>query len=222
MKSALKSLLLIAAVAAAWWWLKPKTYPPGVLIPSDPVQTASGLPAGPWRKNGFSFRALAQIELEARVLHRKTYHSDPAAKIASNDLAIGWGPMSDQNVLDRLTISQGNRFFFWEYQNIPPIPTDAIISHATNMHLISSDNGTAWRIRWLRAGDLIHLRGLLVQVTAPQMPAWTSSLSRTDTGKGACEIVWVQEIEKLHHIPQRDLTSAKLLTRFSDKATSLP
>ena len=51
----------------------------------------------------------------------------------------------------------------------------------------------------LGTGELIHLRGLLVEATAPEIGTWRSSLSRTGTGNGACELVWVKEIEKLAH-----------------------
>jgi hypothetical protein len=101
-------------------------------------------------------------------------------------------------VLDRLDISQGNRFYYYEWQNAPPIPKEEIICHSANMHLIPAD----WSLRcamWqTRAGDLIRMKGLLVEVSGPDMPPWRSSLSRTDTGNGACELMWVESLEKLN------------------------
>jgi hypothetical protein len=41
------------------------------------------------------------------------------------------------------------------------------------------------------AGKLIHLNGYLVEVHGPNGFNWRSSLSRTDTGAGSCELVWV-------------------------------
>ena len=40
----------------------------------------------------------------------------------------------------------------------------------------------------------IHLSGLLVEASGPGTGTWRSSLSRTDTGNGACELVWVEEL----------------------------
>jgi hypothetical protein len=44
---------------------------------------------------------------------------------------------------------------------------------------------------------LIHLSGLLVEATGPEIGTWRSSLSRTDSGNGACELVWVEELEQI-------------------------
>ena len=70
----------------------------------------------------------------------KVYGYDRSAKLVPVDLAVGWGPMSDQAVLDRLKITQSMRFFWYEYQS-PPIPKDQIISHSTNLHVIPADPG---------------------------------------------------------------------------------
>jgi hypothetical protein len=131
------------------------------------------------------------------VLHQKIYRYDRGADLVPVDLAVGWGPMSDQAVLDRLAISQASRFFYYEYKGAPPIPREEIVSHATNLHLIPSDKTIATQCRALRSGDLIHLAGLLVEASGPGVGTWRSSLSRTDTGNGACELVWVEEVEKL-------------------------
>jgi hypothetical protein len=38
-----------------------------------------------------------------------------------------------------------------------------------------------------------------VQATGPGIGAWRSSLTRTDDGNGACELVWVEQLEDLPH-----------------------
>jgi hypothetical protein len=167
------------------------------MVSSDPLQTEIGADAATMERAGFSLQPLAHFELDARVLHKRGYRFDPVGKLAPVDLAVGWGPMSDQQVLDKLSISQSNRFFWYEWSNQPPIPKDEIVSHATNMHLIPSSREVEKKIAAVRTGDLIHLRGLLVEAQKSGMPPWRSSLSRTDDGKGACEIVWVESLEKI-------------------------
>ena len=44
-------------------------------------------------------------------------------------------------------------------------------------------------------GDAVRLRGLLVDATADDGLTWRSSLSRGDTGPGACELLYVQEVQ---------------------------
>ena len=52
------------------------------------------------------------------------------------------------------------------------------MSHATNLHLIPSNKAVAAQCKSLRTGELIHLSGLLVEATGPEIGTWRSSLSR--------------------------------------------
>lgn len=196
-----KSLALIAAVVLGWMAYgrlnAPLTYPPGVLIAAEPSQTPLLPNDKPFSHGRFHLQPLARFDLEARVLHRKTYRYDRQAGLAPVDLAVGWGPMSDQAILDQLEISQSGRFFWYVWQRQPPIPREQIVSHATNLHLVPANPEIARRCRSLRSGELIHLQGLLVEATGPDIDTWRSSLSRTDDGNGACELVWVEEVEDL-------------------------
>lgn len=198
----MKTFSFVAALILVWFAyqrLYPViVYPPGVLVASEPVQTEASADEVPVAYGKFQLKALARFSLDARVLHQKIYRYDRGADLVPVDLAVGWGPMSDQAVLDRLTISQASRFFYYEYKGVPPIPREEIVSHATNLHLIPSDKAIATQCRSLRSGDLVHLAGLLVEASGPGIGTWRSSLSRTDTGNGACELVWVEEVEQLH------------------------
>jgi len=48
------------------------------------------------------------------------------------DLALGWGPMSDNRVLRKIDISQSNRFYYWRAPADSPIGKDSIITHSAN------------------------------------------------------------------------------------------
>jgi hypothetical protein len=89
------------------------------------------------------------------------------------------------------------RFFWYQYENPPPIPKDQIISHATNIHIIPSTPELAANCKSLRWGALVHLSGELVEATGPHIGTWRSSLSRTDSGNGACELLYLEEMEVL-------------------------
>ena len=196
----MKSIAVIAFLVVAWFVYgrinAPVTYPPGVLLANDPTQQPPPNEI-PFEYGKFQLKPLATLVLEARILHQKIYRYDRGAALVPVDLAVGWGRMSDQAVLNRLKISQSARFYFYEYQLQPPIPREEITSHSTNLHLIPSTDEIASRCRSLRTGELVHLSGLLVEAIGPDIGTWTSSLSRTDSGKGACELVWVEEIHQL-------------------------
>jgi hypothetical protein len=197
-----KTLAFIVVLVGAWFAYHrikaPITYPPGVLIAAEPQQTATTPDDSAFDEGKFHFQPLAHFALDARVLHRKIYRYDHAAVLVPVDLAVGWGRMSDQAVIDQLEISQSARFFWYQYQRQPPIPSEEIVSHATNLHLIPSNDAVAARCKSLRTGELIHLSGLLVEATGPEIGTWRSSLSRTDSGNGACELVWVEQLEQIN------------------------
>ncbi len=191
-------LLAAAVVCSGYWYLhRPITYPPGVLIADEPSQI--NLPANTpaFSQGTFRLKPLAVFSIDARVLHRKIYRHDNQAALVPVDLALGWGRMSDQRLLDQLSITQSARFYWYQYQRQPPIPQDEIISHSTNVHIIPSTPAIASMCKSLRAGTLVRLTGDLVEATGPGIGTWRSSLTRTDTGNGACELLWVKEMSIL-------------------------
>lgn len=210
----MKFLSALLAIILAWlvyaYLHRPIIYPPGILIAAEPEQTALPDSAAPIRHGPFQLKPLARFALDARLLHRKIYRYDRESALAPVDLAVGWGPMSNQSVLDRLKITQSMRFFWYEYQLPPPIPPEQIVSHGTNLHIIPSTSELESRCKSLRSGTLIHLSGKLVEATGPEIGGWRSSLSRTDTGKGACELIWLEE---LRLIPPNKLSLQDRLVR---------
>lgn len=69
----------------------------------------------------------------------------------------------------------------------------------SNNHLLAADEAVQQRIRSVRVGDQIHFRGMLVDYCPAQYPEMVrhSSLVRTDTGNGACEVVFVEDFQIL-------------------------
>ncbi len=192
------ALLTIAFGCFGYWYLhRPITYPPGVLIADDPSQIMLPADTPAFARDAFKLKPLAVFSIDARVLHRKVYRYDQQAALVPVDLALGWGPMSDQKVLDQLKITQSMRFYWYEYPRQPPIPKEEIISHSTNVHIIPSTKAIGSQCKSLREGSLIHLSGDLVEANGPGIGTWRSSLSRTDTGNGACELMWVKELQLL-------------------------
>jgi len=65
------------------------------------------------------------------------------------------------------------------------------------MHVISANEDVSKLIRRLRAGEVVRMRGYLVNVTGPRGFHWNTSLTRTDSGHGACELYYVENVERL-------------------------
>lgn len=185
-------IVILAFLVRDYWFERPLTHPPGILVPGAPRQIAMA-EIRAWTKEDYQIRALAQFSLEARVLSKERYWVDRAADLAPIDLALGWGPMSDQKVLDQLDISQSGRRYFWWARDLP-LPAEKLNACSANMHMIPADADIATTLKSLRRGEVIALRGYLVSVRAPNGWSWRSSLSRTDQGDGACEVIWVENL----------------------------
>lgn len=194
-----KTLAFVAVVGiGAWnyWQQRPLPVPAGAgqLAPHDPQQTAIPGAAPEFAKAGHRLTALAAYDVTARVLSRESYYLGREADLAPLDFALGWGAMSDDRVLASIDISQGNRFYYWRVEEFP-IPREEIESHSANTHLIPANSAVKKRLEAVRPGAVVHLRGYLVRAEGNDGWHWTSSLSRSDTGNGACELLWVQSVE---------------------------
>ncbi|MBX3693889.1 MAG: hypothetical protein KF790_01820 [Steroidobacteraceae bacterium] len=187
---ALAALLLVVH----WASTRPLERRPGVLAPDEPVQTAIDVAAPIDAGHGFRLTPRAQFAATVRVLASERYYIDAMAPIAPVDLAVGWGPMSDTAVLGALSISQSARFYFWQGRELPLPPAD-ITRHSANWHIVPASATVYRTLRQLRPGQLIHLSGELVDVEGPDGGSARTSLSRNDTGAGACEIIHVETLE---------------------------
>lgn len=189
-------ILLICAVGGLWHWHTREPSPiergPGVLAPQVPRQTDLESGQAPIQHGDFTLTPLAEFQTESRLLSRLSYRSDAGAQLSPLDFALGWGRMSDSTVIDQLNLKQGARYFTYRWADQPPIPADEITRSATNVHLIPADPAVSAALARLRAGEVIRLEGLLVEARRSDGWHWRSSLSREDTGAGACELLLVQ------------------------------
>lgn len=187
---------MVALIAyGGWHYLQTRPVPmsPGVAAAEDPRQTPLRSPPVMQMKD-YQIEPLADFSLKARVLGAEHYRFGRESEISPVDLALGWGRMSDPTVLSRIDIRQSNRFYFWHVQEFP-IPREEIERHSANMHMIPADASVARQLDRIRPGQVVTLQGYLVEIRAADGWHWRSSLSRDDTGNGACELVWVRSIE---------------------------
>lgn len=78
------------------------------------------------------------------------------------------------------------------------------LGELSNNHLLINDKEILRQAKDILRGDQIKIRGLLVNVIAePEKElglsarAWNTSISRIDNGAGACEVIYVQNMEIL-------------------------
>jgi hypothetical protein len=193
--------LLITSLAAMglWqgyndWQLRPVHPPDGLTAPNDPQQTDIGdepvTSLGRWR-----LTPRARYDITARILSREDYHFDLLSDLIPEDLALGWGPMSDNRVLSAFEITQGARFYTWVPRQPLPIPRQAVIEHSANTHVIPADAAVRRQLKRLRVGQVVHLTGFLVNAVRDDGAYINTSLTRSDSGPGSCEVVLVEQVE---------------------------
>jgi len=187
-------LLLVAGGGYTWWHHRPLHDAPGVVAGAEPTQ--DDIAAGTLLKQGhFALAPRAKFAMTGRVLSREDYQLDDLAPIAPTDLAMGWGRMSDSAVLDRIRISQSNRYYYWYTQEFP-IPRREIEDSSANMHMIPANDTVARELKDVRPGEVIHFEGFLVDVNRDDGWHAATSLTREDTGAGGCEIVLVESLRQ--------------------------
>ncbi len=174
----------------------PCPMPEAYVDAAQPRQSA--VPSGlqPFEFGGARVSPLAGLSLQARVLSRENYSFGRESRFSPTDLALGWGPMSEPGMADRLQVSQGGRWYRYRWGGDgPPIAPQAIALNSANMHMVPADAAVARRLDQVHAGDVVTLRGWLIRIDDPSGWHWQSSLTREDQGDGACELVLVCAIE---------------------------
>ncbi|MGV6827187.1 MAG: hypothetical protein ACWA5Q_09430 [bacterium] len=188
--------VLAVLLVGTWWLTREPTaikLGPGVLAPLSPVQMNLESAAS-FDLRGHQVTPLATFDIHAKVLSRENYRWDRGAELSPVDFALGWGKMSDEAVLANIDIRQSNRWYHWRTDAFP-IPRSQIEHSSANMHMIPRTSELQRLLSDVRTGQLVRIKGYLVNVVAKDGWKWKSSLTREDTGNGSCELILVESLE---------------------------
>ncbi len=191
----MKKLLALAVIVATGWlyFREPPATWRGMPAAAEPVQTDTRVPA-PFAHDGYTITPLARYAVTAVVLGRERYRNDRGAELSPVDLALGWGPMSVASVINELKISQSGRWYEYRWPNEPPLDPGVIATHSANTHCLPADAEVRRQLLEVKRLDLVTLEGCLVEIKGADGYRWRSSLSRTDTGGGSCEVFWITKV----------------------------
>ena len=181
----MRYVLLISAVLLGFWWHDTQT-----------VTEAVPLPDGTLAYPGYTFSNSEPFDLEARVLSVRHYRSGREAELSPTDLALGWGRMMEDEVVDLIEVSQRSRWYHWRADTLP-IPRREIQDSSANMHMVPANESVARVLDEVGEHDRIRIVGQLIDANAEDGWRWRSSRSRTDKGTGACELVLLEQIHWL-------------------------
>jgi hypothetical protein len=191
-----KLFVVGALVWGSWTRIAERPLHPadGEIAPAEPrqweVEAGEAVKLGRW-----TLTPRAHYEVTARILSREDYRFDTLSDLIPEDLALGWGPMSDNRVLGQVEISQSGRFYFWKLPQDSAVDMAAVALHSANTHVIPNDGPVARQLAGLRVGQVVRLSGDLVDGTREDGRWIKSSLVRNDTGPGACEVLLVRSVQ---------------------------
>lgn len=146
------------------------------------------------RGGEISVTYLAEFELQGRVLRKKRYRTGREGKLSPFDFVIVWDSLADPAVYKKLKISQRNRWWYYRHGGDFAEP-ERIPREGANMHLIPASDAVFESMDRVSEGDIIRLRGHLVDLRHSDGWSWSSSMTRFDKGNGACELIEVQKLE---------------------------
>lgn len=147
-----------------------------------------------WKKIDLKITPVAIYKVSALVVGAASYSYGWNAKISPMDLALAWGKLADSEFQKYVSYSHDNRWVSFNIKKDSPLDVTYVVSHASNHHLIPATRNIGYALKTIRKKKKVVLEGFLVNVTGTYDGSpvwWNTSLSRTDTGNGACEILYV-------------------------------
>ncbi len=125
------------------------------------------------------------------------YHQADPGNV--RDVCVVWGESIANGSYRKVQFWSGEFTcsFAWSTAISPPFRPE----HASNNHLLPADAAIARQIGAIEVGDQIRMTGLLVDYTVSkdgrEIFTRPTSLTRGDTGNGACEILYVTGLSVL-------------------------
>lgn len=145
----------------------------------------------------YEITKLVSYDIKAKVISKKKYATGNGSKLAPIDFALGWGKLSDEFYVnhDSIKFWQSMRWYKYRYKNDYPLKSGYIAKHSANTHIVPASDLVKKQVMKVRHGDAIHMKGYLIKIKRDDGWRWASSTTRGDVGNGACEIMYVEEIQ---------------------------
>ncbi len=149
------------------------------------------------KKGEFKITPVAAYRIAALVVGKEPYSSGWNAKISPIDLGLVWGKLAEPDCRKYISYSQDNRWLSFNVKRDCPVDPSYVNSHASNNHIIPSTQNIWYAVKTIREKQKVVLEGFLVNVAGTyngRTVWWNTSRSRTDSGDGACEILFVTKV----------------------------
>ena len=141
----------------------------------------------------FRITPRAAYDVAARVGATERYRSGASGSLLPWDFVLTWGAVTREPAWPHISFTQTGRFYLWSTRDAS-LDLGYVSSHTANTHLVPGSSRVASALARVRRGDVVRLEGDLVDIDGPDGFVWKTSLTRTDTGAGACETLYVRAI----------------------------
>ena len=200
------------ALGAAAWWFQDELPPPAAVsaeLRDEPKQIRVARRPIDTSVGGVEYRIQPRYSYDMSALVVSLHHSDTwwdyahkawGDNINLMDLCVVWGKSALSGAYRAINFSNNQWECHWSTSSREA--WDAFNqAEAANNHMVTDDPGIARALRRIRIGDQIRVRGYLVNYTTFRNGVATgtrvSSEVRTDTGDGACEVLYVESLETI-------------------------
>lgn len=155
----------------------------------------------------YELTPLFDYEINGLIVHKKNYSLSPIYernKVSPMDLCMIWGSNAQSGVYKEKSLKFSQDYRWCKYRWRGNLTFN--VNQAANNHLVTNDQGIVKKIKSLRAGDQVQIKGKLVNIKAtslseegsqPNYFTIRTSTKRTDSGAGACENIYVEELTVL-------------------------
>jgi len=178
---------------------------------SEPIQTkVIGNDIIKFTRDDYKYELtpLFDYEINGLIAHKMDYTWFSIHKrdsVFPLDLCLIWGGNVGDGVYRDKSIHFSQDFRFCMVNWTKDVGFN--LSQISNNHLVINDEELEKKLELLSAGDQIKIKGQLVNIVAtnlgqpgqydPEYFEWKSSANRTDSSAGACETIYVDDIEIL-------------------------
>jgi hypothetical protein len=145
----------------------------------------------------FVITPLARYVLRGVVVSSESYRTGWNSNLSPCDVAVAWGELAADDAWQKLAWSQSGRWYYWRWRGQQPFTNEEVVRSSSNTHVVPASSDIASAARSLNPGDIAELGGELVRIDGRKGQGkvwWKSSLSRTDTGDGSCELLYLRRL----------------------------
>lgn len=148
----------------------------------------------PFTFKGATFTPKRVIEGEVRILKRKRYFFDSFSKYSPVDAMVGWNELSDNRNLDYIFYTLGDRSSNLDLTR-PPLPVPKIYGESDLWHFIPSTSEIDTKLKSLRNGHIIKVKGLLVDISNDSDFTFTTETTFTELSNKEGFVIWVEDFQ---------------------------